>query len=101
MAAIDPTAEANGDGPKRATLKIIRRPLSSSMYNMGDSDDDSDEESDDEDKPASKKAKKADRKEDSDSDDDSDNDEGLEIEEFVICTLDAERVWCHYSDFRI
>lgn len=114
MAAIDPTAEPQGDGPKRATLKIIRRPLASQYPGYG-SDDDSEEdseeeeESDDEETPkkGSKKASKGDDKMDVDSDkkqkkesqsgdDDEESDDeedGLEIEEFVLCTLDSEKTY--------
>lgn len=163
MAAIDPSAEpefagmANGDGPVRATLKLIRQPIGEDYE---DSDDDSEDEnymdallngeaseddgeessSDDEDMHGgpsdpskSKKArrqaaveqlKKALAEDDSDDDvemdrtngingalvkmdkgkakateDDGDSDEGdsedLEIEEFVICTLDPTKV-CHF-----
>ncbi|KAF8476179.1 hypothetical protein BDZ91DRAFT_209319 [Kalaharituber pfeilii] len=128
MAAIDPTAEPSSDGPKRATLKIIRRPTP--MYNMDDESDEDDEEEDSEDdvseeerekeknkggKNGAEKSKgdkmdvdrdekktgkkgKGDNKgvnEESDLDvSDDDDEEGLEIEEFVLCTLDAEK---HYQ----
>ena len=122
MAAIDPTAEPASDGPKRATLKIIRRPISA-MYDDMDSDEDSeDEDSEDEDseeeesdkeetsKKKGKKGKKGGKKDEEDKmdvdgevkksgmigledlSDDDDDLEGLELEEFVVCTLDAEKV---------
>ncbi|KAI5784797.1 hypothetical protein FPQ18DRAFT_352493 [Pyronema domesticum] len=109
MAAIDPTqTPLNKDQPKRATLKLVRRPLDHDDFE-DDDEEDEDEDSDEEgaikkliaksDKlsksdKALKKAQ-ADAKanamevdaEDDDEDDDED-DEGFETEEFVICTLD-------------
>jgi len=49
MAAIDPTANAEGDGPKLATLKIVHRPFATE-FKFGDYlDDYEDDEEDDED----------------------------------------------------
>ncbi|KAF8544768.1 hypothetical protein BDD12DRAFT_814668 [Trichophaea hybrida] len=101
MAAIDPNAKPlEADQPKRATLKLIRRPLDHDDYE--DDEDDEDESADEEElKKIQKKSKKLAKKgaqanqmevdgEDSDEEEDSD-DEGFETEEFVICTLDPER----------
>ncbi|KAF8247512.1 hypothetical protein K440DRAFT_601177 [Wilcoxina mikolae CBS 423.85] len=105
MAAIDPNAKPlEADQPKRATLKLIRRPLDHDDYEDDDEDDedDEDESADEEElKKIQKKSKKLAKKgaqanemkvdgEDSDEEEDSD-DEGFETEEFVICTLDPER----------
>lgn len=115
MAAIDPTAEPTGDGPKRATLKIIRRPMASNWDGDGsdeDSEEDSDEEDSDEEKETPKKksgkkdapiiikedvqmaetdSKKKAESNDEDEEDSDDEGFGLEIEEFVLCTLDTEK----------
>ncbi|MCJ1251644.1 peptidylprolyl isomerase fpr4 [Trapelia coarctata] len=168
MAAIDPSAEpefagmADGDGPVRATLKLIRQPIGpdddsedesedeaymDALLNGDDSEDDDEESSsDDEDKHGgpsdpskSKKArrqaaveqlKKALAEDDSDddvemdgtngingtlakldkgkakaTDDDEDSDDGdsedLEIEEFVICTLDPTKNYQQPLDITI
>jgi len=163
MAAIDPSAEveygamANGDGPVRATLKLIRQPIGpddedseddsedddymDALLNGDDSEEGDDESSsDDEEKNGGpsdpSKSKKARRQaaveqlkralaEDGSEDDikmdgtnglngtlakldkgkakatgdEDDSDEGdsedIEIEEFVICTLDPTQV-CHF-----
>lgn len=98
MAAIDPTAEPTGDGPKRATLKIIRRPISSMYDDMeGDSDEDSEDEESEEEAPKKKGGKKDKMDVDGkkgglESLSDDEDEEGLELEEFVVCTLDAENV---------
>jgi FK506-binding nuclear protein len=123
MAAIDPSAKPlEKDEPKRATLKLLRRPIDPDEFmndDYEDSDQESGEESDDEEdgdkesKKTSKAKKQADAaikkalkvaeanamevdpkngsNEDEDEDSDGDDDE-FEIEEFVICTLDAEKV---------
>lgn len=111
MAAIDPTAEPTRDGPRRATLKIMRRPTSSmyddDMDDSDDSDDDSEEDDSKEETPKKKGGKQKDKRNadtmdvDEDArpkkekkgdvpDDISDDEDGFE--EFVICTLDAEKV---------
>jgi FK506-binding nuclear protein len=109
MAAIDPSAKPlEADQPKRATLKLIRRPLDHDDYEDDDDDDDDEDESADEEelKKIQKKSKKLAKKggsqemdiggdaEDSDEDEDEDDDdeEPFKTEEFVICTLDPERV---------
>ncbi|KAI5846752.1 FK506-binding protein [Tricharina praecox] len=116
MAAIDPSAKPLDETkPKRATLKIIRRPLDLDDYEDEDEEDEEDDEEDDEEEQAqlqhtSKKLREADKaikkalkaaeqnamevdaKED-DSDDDEDSEGGFETEEFVICTLDTERTY--------
>ncbi|KAI5776693.1 hypothetical protein EDC01DRAFT_782800 [Geopyxis carbonaria] len=111
MAAIDPSATLlEADQPKRATLKIIRRPLNDDYNDLSDEDESEDEEEEEkEDKSAKGKAKQAAIKkalaiaqknveemevdgEEDDEDEDSDGD--FEVEEFVVCTLDPER---HYQ----
>ncbi|KAK8154734.1 hypothetical protein IWX90DRAFT_392362 [Phyllosticta citrichinensis] len=41
MAAIDPSAEPQGDGPARATLKLIREPITNGEDDSDDEEDDS------------------------------------------------------------
>lgn len=120
MAAIDPTAKPQSDGPKRATLKIIRRPISSMYSDMSDSDEDDEDDEDEESEgnteesedETPKKGGKSDKKKkgvkedkmDVDSsggkekkgkgdlDDLSDDEmETVEMEDFVLCTLDVEK----------
>jgi len=108
MAAIDPTAKPIDESkPKRATLKIIRRPL-----DFDEDDSEGDDNQDDEEKQASlcrisqmlKQTDKAIQKTlkaagesgvgvDAKGDDSDDEEhEGFETEEFVICTLDTDKV---------
>lgn len=108
MAAIDPTVKPTTDGPKRATLKIIRRPMASNWGGYG-SDEEEEEDSEKEETPKKKSGKKdapiikedvqmaeTDSKgktESNDEDEEDSEDEGfgIEIEEFVLCTLDTEK----------
>lgn len=115
MAAIDPTAKpVDDDKPKRATLKLLRRPLNIDDYNDLDSDDGSTSSSDSEvndntllAKPtkapiaAAKKGEKDDivgygknskknHDDDKEKEGNSDDEAEFETEEFIICTLDAE-----------
>lgn len=118
MAAIDPTADPIDESkPKRATLKIIRRPL-----DFGEDDSEDDDNQDDEEKQAShsqisqmlKKTDKAIQKTlnaagessvgvDGKGDDSDDDEEhgGFETEEFVICTLDTDRTYQQPLDITI
>jgi FK506-binding nuclear protein len=115
MAAIDPSEPAeiqetaNGTTRPRATLKIVRQPPSKSkkarkaaalqqlMDSIGGA---SDEEM--EDAPNGTNGTKLDKKgkakatsdDEEESDEESDDDEEeIEVEEFVLCTLDPEKVW--------
>lgn len=108
MAALDPTARPKDEAqPKRATLKLMRRPLQNPEFDDDESSEDGEDESEDEElakKVVGKKGSKKDapvRKgkaedkmdvENDDDDDVSDDDDDYEVEEFTICTLDSERV---------
>jgi len=122
MAAINPSAvPLNENEPMRATLKLLRRPIDPDEFmndDYEDSDQESEEDSDNEEdgdkgsggtSKAKKKAdaaiKKAlrvaeanamevDAKNGLNEDEDEDSDDEFAIEEFVICTLDAEK---HYQ----
>jgi len=66
MAAIDPTANAEGDGPKLATLKIVHRPFATEFkfgdylddYEEDSEDDEDDEEEEEEEEETPKKSDK-------------------------------------------
>lgn len=77
MAAIDPSAEAVGDASqaKRATLKIIRMPITSDDYDLDDSDDSDDESFDAEAMEAMLAGAEEDDSEDDDEDEDEDDEE--------------------------
>lgn len=110
MAALDPTAKPKDEAqPKRATLKLMRRPLQNPELD-DESDESEDDESEDEESPKKVVGKKGSKKDapvkkgrvedkmdienddDDDDDDVSDDDDDYEVEEFTICTLDSERV---------
>jgi FK506-binding nuclear protein len=118
MAAIDPTAKPlKEDEPKRATLKLMRSPLDLDDFMDEDDEEPSDDDdgSDEESKKIGKLSKKLKEKhaeaankrgrdnamevngkdedegDSEDSEDDGEGDDG-EYEEFVICTLDPEKV---------
>lgn len=110
MAALDPTAKPKDEAqPKRATLKLMRRPLQNPVLDDDESEESEDDESEDEEsakKVIGKKGSKKDapvkkgrvedtmdiENDDDDDDDVSDDDDDYEVEEFTICTLDSERV---------
>jgi len=117
MAAIDPSAKPiDANAPKRATLKIIRRPLDLDDYEEeDDEEEDGEGQGDDEEelsrlrqtskklmeasnsikkalKAAEQNAMEVDGKGDGSGDDEESDMGGFETEEFVICTLDTERV---------
>jgi FK506-binding nuclear protein len=113
MAAIDPTqTPLNKDQPKRATLKLVRRPLDHDDFE--DDDEENEDEDSDEEEAIKKLIAKSDKLSKSDkalkkaqadakanamevdAEDDDEDDEGFETEEFVICTLD-DKVCGDYS----
>lgn len=116
MAAIDPTAKPKDEAqPKRATLKLMRRPLQNPDFDSDESEESEDDESEDEGLAKEVKGKKGSKKDavpakkgktsedkmdvgeeegEGDNDDvsDDEDDDENEIEEFTICTLDSDRV---------
>ncbi len=88
--------EANGGPSDPAKSKKARREAALKKLLEAAAEEESDEDMEDADGKAngSKKGKEkaSDDDEEDEEDDDSDSDDGFDLEEYVICTLDTERV---------
>jgi FK506-binding nuclear protein len=99
----DDEEEANG-GPsdptksKKARKEAALKQLMESLK-AGDSDEEMEDGSD---SNAAKKGKgKATNDDDEDDEEDSDDNEEVEVEEFVLCTLDPEQASHFYSELKV